>query len=658
MRKQAADNSSAVSLFPFIAVLLCTMGALLVILVVVTRVASEKAQQRAEARQIASAKAPADSEAQDKLVQVNKHMARLQEVREKAMRQLHDDKLLLSHLEEQMRRLVDQVGGIKAAAAELESLDDAHLDDRRQAERELERLRELITDTNKEIAAIKRGAGGKKRSYAIVPYDGPNGTNRRPIYIECRKNEVILQPEGIKLEKQDFQEPVDSGNPLASALRAAREELIRQAPVDAAGKRAEPYPLILVRPDGVETYYEVRRAIAEWDSDFGYEFVDGDWKLKFQPASPQLAVVEHQAVEHARLRRKVLAAAAPRAYRAGGGGGYPFGDGAAGDEHFGETDEAGGTGETSPHGGGLPGAGRANSASEKNAVAARSRGVSGGASGVATDPRSDPIGPQPNAADGKLAQGAGTDPSAKSSGSGNDNDRKTGGNLITQNSTLQGQSGTAPQLVASNATGPSDGPSREGSAAASGQAAHGGPTSGSADSAAGGMSAGSNPSIGGTGSPSNMTSASNPSGTVVEIAPQTVSRDLAEARGDNWALERKGAAAVPVRRSIQVIVRDDRFAILPEQAASRDASDAGREIPLSGPTSKHVDDIVAAVQQHVRGWGIAGRGLYWRPVLVVHVGPDGTNRAQELTRLLRNSGIELRSNTATAPRGQNDSPRR
>jgi hypothetical protein len=112
---------------------------------------------------------------------------------------------------------------------------------------------------------------------------------------------------------------------------------------------------------------------------------------------------------------------------------------------------------------------------------------------------------------------------------------------------------------------------------------------------------------------------------------------------------------VPVRRSIQVIVRGDRIAILPE---SGDPSTAGREVPLSGPMRKDLDEIVSAVQKHVGGWGMAGQGLYWRPVLVLHVGPDGARRADELTRLLKDSGIELRSSAATQQAGGQTPDRR
>ena len=52
-RHRPVDNSATVSLFPFLAVLLCTMGALLVVLVAVSRSARETALRRAEAAEAA-----------------------------------------------------------------------------------------------------------------------------------------------------------------------------------------------------------------------------------------------------------------------------------------------------------------------------------------------------------------------------------------------------------------------------------------------------------------------------------------------------------------------------------------------------------------------------------------------------------------------------
>lgn len=646
MRKHATDNSSAVSLFPFIAVLLCTMGALFVVLVAVTRIARERAQQRAAAEQSPPDPSPDDSEARKKLDRIGEYLARIREARQRMQQALRDDKLRLSHLEEHMRRLQDRMGVLHATAAELDALDEEHYDDRRQAKRELDRLRQLAADMRQTVDSLRDEARSKKQSFAIVPYEGPHGTQRRPIYIECRKDKVILQPEGINLTPDDFMEPVDVGNPLAAALRAAREYWNQESAGDASSEPTDAYPLILIRPDGIETYYDVRGAVASWDADFGYEFVDGNWELKFQPANLVLAKIEYQAIEQARIRRRVLAAAAPRAFRPRGafggdrgdfedGGGGIFGDGASGG--FGQ--------EASGDGSARGGLGLANSSpGESNAIGGAS-GRSGRAGLVESgDPPSAP---------------AGFGPTSGAAGSRNAGADSYGGaspNTIavssadTSGASMDGSASAGPP----NAASPAAASNMAGNASGSPNGQVGGTATteagpaGSASTAAAGasdMSAGSPTASSGTGSPSaaGNNGTNDPAAQVVEISPTPAAVNIARSRGPNWALGGKGQSAVPVRRSIQVVVREDRVAFLPERGASVDASAGGREVPLPGPIAAHVDDIVTAIQEHVRDWGMAGHGLYWRPVLVLHVGPGGERRADELAQLLKDSGIELRS---------------
>jgi hypothetical protein len=649
-RAKATEVTSPLSLFPFIGVLLSTMGALLVVLIAVSRSARDTAVRDVAAEQEAAQKAlspPQSEEDRQKLDQINQYAARLRDVRERTERRLRDEQSRLSHIEDQMRRLEDQMAGLGAAAAELEGMDQGHLDDRRQAEREMERLRQLIAESRGTIDSLKKENASKKRSYAIIPYEGPNGTQRRPLYIECRAEEVILQPEGIRLAAQDFMPPIDSGNPLASALRAAREEISKETG-GVTTKQTEPYPLILVRPEGIEAYYLVRMAIASWDADFGYEFVGSDWKLDFPPASPQLAKLEHQAIEQARIRRQVLAAAAPRAY--GSGGGFNGGFGGGSGSNYGQ--ERGGRPGAIGNGGavGLP---------ADRATHAGARGIKAPDKTLAATDR----GKQTNTASGATV-------SRQSRGSG---DASANPSAIRSDVLGAAQDGAHVAGVGNEtalATGPTASPiggapgdsatSGAGAAATSGPAPPAGGSwnmTGSTGPAVGSTSATPPQANGGVG-PAPGSAAGLPTmapSQVHEIQAPITSQDLAQSRGSNWAVANRGRS-VPVRRSVRVIVREDRIAILPDSPED-DQTAGGREISLNGPMLEHVDEIVTAIQKHVNEWGIAGHGLYWRPVLVLHVGPDAQPRAQELARLLKDSGIELRTSTATEP-SQPESGRR
>jgi hypothetical protein len=621
MRKHVLDNSTAVSLFPFIAVLLCTMGALLIVLVSVTRLARERAESQAASPQAVVSVTAEDSEARQRLQNIREHAAKLLKFRAQAEHQLREDEARLTHLEEQMRRFEDQIAGLKMSIGELTALGEEHFDDRRQAERELSRLRELIADTGREIDSLKKNLRSKKRSYAIVPYEGPNGTRRRPIYIECRGDEVILQPEGVRLTEQDLQPPIDAGNPLAAAIRAARELLLREASASEMAA-VDPYPLILIRPDGVAAYYAVRQAIESWDGDFGYEFVDGEWDLKYQAADPQLAKVEQQAIEQARIRRQVLAAAAPRMFGSGGGfagGRFELVD--EEDEFFGEAasgEETGIADGPSSRGGGKP---------EIGALASGSHGNNEHATTSEQKPK-EPTG------SGRAGGGATNAISAAPSSSA----------LVAPEQSGSSQAESAAAEISSGQVGgtalTSNGASV--SAAAGGISADASATA-STNSGAGRPQPG---QPNGTGPDS---SADNSRGQNASVTFQPV----ADKRGADWAIKSKGQAAVPVRRTIQVVVREDRFAVLPDDTAPGESAKGGQQVLFDAPTSAHVDDIVKAVQQHVEEWGMAGQGLYWRPVLVVHTGPDGARRAKELSQLLKESGIELRTPSAIGQRGSN-----
>jgi hypothetical protein len=110
-------------------------------------------------------------------------------------------------------------------------------------------------------------------------------------------------------------------------------------------------------------------------------------------------------------------------------------------------------------------------------------------------------------------------------------------------------------------------------------------------------------------------------------------------RGKDWALGQKPPKAVPVRRTIRVAVQKDQLLISPDAGPAT----AGKVVAMKGDTVESVDEFVKQVRDHIDGWGIAGTNLYWRPVVVLTVAPDAHQRASDLERLLKNSGLELRS---------------
>ena len=150
----------------------------------------------------------------------------------------------------------------------------------------------------------------------------------------------------------------------------------------------EPYPLLLVRPNGIIAYYLVRDAMTSWDAEFGYELVGQDWQLDF-PMQPdaQLREMETHAVADARQRLEWLAQASPDSFARKSskvqyhvspfrGGAVRDGGPSLGNDPFAD-DPLGGFGR-SPDGG-KPNGGFPNGGNSNNAFP--NGGVAGGADG-------------------------------------------------------------------------------------------------------------------------------------------------------------------------------------------------------------------------------------------------------------------------------------
>jgi hypothetical protein len=624
-RAQATDVSSPISLFPFIGVLLCTMGALLVVLIAVSPSAREVALRQSPVRS-KSAAAETSLREREKLDKLNSYIARLDQVRTEAEQKLRDDQLRLEHLETHMRSLQNQLQSLQIAAAELHALEEEHYDDREQAEREIERLQQLIGQMRDAISSIRAEQKTKKRSYALVPYEGSNGTFRRPIYIECRNDEVVLQPEGVRITLDDLQPPLGPGNALAAAVRAARVRLLQLHPEEGKYRDTEPYPLLIMRPSGVSIFGRAQRAIQEGDFDFGYELVEEEWDLKFPTPDPQLAIAAQQAVEQARIRQHALAAAAPRAYRHPGlaaAGRFDYQDAAdgpfaiverAGSASAGDHDSLGG----GSGGGGAPATG--GGAADAGATGTRGAASDNGpnrATGASGADQYDPHASQHSGDSGTSGVGNQQQANANNSAAPDSPNGYPGGPL---------PNGVGPKSAASGSPNPPPPP---------------------------GSTVNQNQGNGGTsvtyGNSSPAGSNTIPQGVDYSEMPM----DLAKTRGNDWALKRKGGRSVPIRRPIRVVVRGDRITILSDDPAPISHKPTERTVMLRQATVESIEELVTAIDSQIDGWGTAGDGMYWRPVLQLHVAPDGARRFQDLSRLLKNSGLELETpaTAITSPRG-------
>jgi hypothetical protein len=396
-RRVAPSNANQVSLFPFLAVLVCTMGALLVLLVVMSHQARVRAATLPSPNDPPPAPLPVSSISVDELDQAQEELQRrrahIQEVLSKSKESLSQRNLELAHLEEDLRRWHDRLVEMRKEYERLKDVGKT-TDEQQQIMRdELARLKEDIAISAQLLVEEQKQQLNKPKSFSLIPYDGARGTYRRPLYVECTAEKVTLQPLGIVLEQADFDGPLGAENPLAASLRAMRQYLTKNSPT-AGQSNSEPYPFLVVRPDGIGEYGTARIAIKSWGADFGYEFVEQDLNLDWGQPDPLMAKAVQAALAQARVKQRVLMKAAPKRFRTnrwsgsgtGRGGGDHFGSGQSGSSH------AGHSGSGPSGGGGNTEQGRAGSGGPLNAGdgSGAARGDGSQASGGRYDPSTGP----------------------------------------------------------------------------------------------------------------------------------------------------------------------------------------------------------------------------------------------------------------------------
>src|SRR6185437_6733355 len=191
VRKRPKKEAVRIQLFPFMDVFLCMMGALILMFIII---ANGSHGLVATAAREGAAKEEDLKEDRENAEWKIKH---LRKSRDETNADLEQKRLELGHLEEHASRVRDQLAELDRAAVELArkaSGEDPTTENLRKqladAKTQLLQAKALLTDEDKKIKP-------QKDSFAIIPYEGPNQTRRRPIYIECRADGIFLQPEGV-----------------------------------------------------------------------------------------------------------------------------------------------------------------------------------------------------------------------------------------------------------------------------------------------------------------------------------------------------------------------------------------------------------------------------------------------------------------------------
>jgi hypothetical protein len=296
-----------VNTFPFLAVLLCAMGSLILVLLVMDRRshlaarqrAEEEAQQQAHEHALAKGRQRAEYEAKKRArdaawekkrdalrsrvsAEETALSAELREVQERLARtaqRLKAEEAAAHNLRERIMgeqgRIARQEEQLRAGKQEASALaDKAAAADQARA-----KLAADLVELERVFAELKKARERDEQTFSVVPYLGKRGDSRRPLYVECGERGFVLHPEQAKLD-----------SPTGDALREelARRFARQKEELLAAGvKDVRPYLMLLVRPEGIWRFYEAQAAARQMQVDYGYEFVNSDWKFHI-PEGPSL----------------------------------------------------------------------------------------------------------------------------------------------------------------------------------------------------------------------------------------------------------------------------------------------------------------------------------------------------------------------------------
>lgn len=298
---QRRHGDHANSLFPFLAVLLCTVGALILLLVMIVNQSQASVKQAIDDR---------TEKAEELRAHVEAVRESFREDREKVQLEIEKKRNTLQSLEQQTVELSKELEQL-AKTSELIDKDLSSDDSVEKVDAALSEMQKQLQEAAERLKTKLDNPAKGKPVFAIIPYEGGNGTHRRPIYLECRADGILIQPEGVFIGLKDLRPPYGPGNPLDAALRSARSYY---AP-EASGLNTAAYPLLVVRSSGIRSYALARMAMAGWDDQFGYELIEDDMDLAFPPSEGKLGKELERTLATARERQAALVVAMPGRYR-------------------------------------------------------------------------------------------------------------------------------------------------------------------------------------------------------------------------------------------------------------------------------------------------------------------------------------------------------
>ncbi|QEG02065.1 hypothetical protein Mal15_61480 [Stieleria maiorica] len=653
------------TLFPFLAVLVCTLGTLILLLALVAQNTSDAAQQIAETAAEPPPHDPGQLTVGDVELLVEEEEFRLGELvsfRDAQTGDLEDRRDQLAHVEDHMRRIRERLKQISQAMEQAMSQDPMPA----ATAAEVKDLKEQLVKEQLVVKKLREEIETAKPRFVIVPHQGPNGTDRRPIYLECTAKGVTIWPEGVTITRNQLEQSSSTANPLDDALRAARYHAMQQY-----GDTIPPYPMLLVRPGGVDSYYAARAAMMDWDDQFGYELVPADVNLAYPNSDPVMRQRMEYAINQAldRMTKQSIV----RSIRGSGsrhpegryhdgpvgnGGNFQRGTGAGGSVAATEGQMPPSSADESPSPTKVPRLsvsqmdrqGRQSGYRDHRMFPTRTYG--GGGSGNPT-----PL--TPEAAKQRLERQLQESASLLAESEANDNQLNqaatTAVGQIAGASDADGShrdtagmqlpsSGDEQSASAVLAQGNADSGGRQrviGKASRQTQDNPGGigPLAG----ASVGMQAMNQPKVSermkanvptdGQSDAENQNPASSPSNSSQNP------RRMVQRRGADWALPSSVALGRgnEIVRSVRLEIYPDRFVLLPDAVSRRGETFAVGPDGVNQATL----ELATSVRDRIERWGAAAPGARWSPQLKVDVMPGAEQQYEQWSRLMIGSGLPI-----------------
>lgn len=322
MSRRPKSNASPIALFTFLDTLMCTMGALILLLIALSirmrhdgsleeLLAAAATEPAADAppEEPAPSPAPAYTQAdrdRDLAEQAARRQSRVDEwsatlAAARAQRDAERDQLRSQR--DQLAKAQGKLQDVRARAKEADDQGRSIEQEQRDARAAEEKLKALDEQYARQIAITRRNLdlehrkqAARPNEFALVPYDGTSGTLRRPIYIECTHRGFRFIPENVTIAADDLDGFRDSFNPLLTGTQSLLHYWnMRRS--ESGGDEPEPYVLLIVRPSGSLNYYRARQALTPVGAHFGYELVEEDWKLALADPDPQAVAAVRDAIE-------------------------------------------------------------------------------------------------------------------------------------------------------------------------------------------------------------------------------------------------------------------------------------------------------------------------------------------------------------------------